>query len=136
MKPESIKKFDYLYLGAIAVGIVAFLLGYGDTLAQVQQESAAAGFEMGGGLIIFGFLFGLGISLLLWYLTSPKGFVVAKWIIVALFVLGLIGIPEIIGMPFGVVKILNLLSLAMQIGAIWFLFQPDANAWFARDKED
>jgi heme A synthase len=73
------------------------------------------------------------IWLLLIWLISRKGCPVAKWIYVALAVIFLlfavVGLTKgaVYGtVPFVLAIVQDLLSLA----ALWFIFQPDAKAWF------
>jgi hypothetical protein len=133
MHPKSIQRFDMLYLGSLAVATVGFFVGYDDSLAQLQTAFAGSGIEIGGAALAFGFGFGMAISLLLWWLISSKGSVVAKWILVvltALSVLGTVfGIQTLLA-NFTIATVLSLLATVMAIVAIYFLFQPDTKPWF------
>ncbi len=42
MKPAAIKKFDWLYLGSVAVGLLGFALNYGAIADQANAELARA----------------------------------------------------------------------------------------------
>jgi hypothetical protein len=131
MKPESIRKFDLFYLSSIGLSIVGFFMGYDALVAQVGSEGAARGVSFGPGVAIGAFAFGLAISLLLWWLTSAKRMSLAKWIIVVFFVLGLFGLPSALANGLNLMKAVNLLNVVAQAIAIWYLFQPDAKAWFS-----
>ncbi|MEM7665305.1 MAG: hypothetical protein AAF250_05570 [Pseudomonadota bacterium] len=123
MRPQSIDTFDKLYLGALVVGLLNYLVSW-DTM---MEELAATGFGMVFAIITAGISY--GISLLLWYFISRRASNVAKWILVVLTVIGLLFIP------FGLIEapilelILTLVITAMQIAAIYFLFRPDAKAY-------
>lgn len=133
MRPGSIRKFDMLWLGALALGVVAFVLSYGTLKAQVDAQLAASGVAegAGGAALIGGFAFGIIISLALWFLVSRLRLEFVKWILILLFVWGLINIPAIFADGFTLIDGLSLIGTAMQAAAIYFLFRPDAKAWFA-----
>jgi len=135
MKPASIRKFDLFYLGSIGLSIIGFFIGYDALVAQVESQGAAQGVALGPGVVIGGFAFSLALSLLLWWLTSAKRIALAKWIIVVFFVFGLFGLPSALAGGFSLMKSVNLLNVIAQAVAIWYLFQPDAKAWFAGSEE-
>lgn len=132
MRPDSIRKFDMLWLGALALGVVAFVLGYGALKAQVDAQLAASGMTgASSAALIGGFAFGIVISLALWFLVSRLRLEFVKWILILLFVWGLINLPAIFADGFTLIDALSLIGTAMQAAAIYFLFRPDAKAWFA-----
>jgi hypothetical protein len=131
MKPTSIRRFDFLYLASIALSIVTYLLSYDAMVASVQARTAAAGVQLGAGTVVITMVVSVGVSLLLWFLVSKRRAVVAKWIIVLFFVLGLTGIPGLIAGGWTLLKTLSELNLLLEAAAIFYLFQSDAKAWFA-----
>jgi hypothetical protein len=133
MRPDSIRKFDMLWLGALALGVVAFVLSYGTLKAQVDAQLADAGMAAGTSdfALMGGFAFGIVISLALWFLVSRLRLEFVKWILILLFVWGLINLPAIFADGFTLIDALSLIGTAMQAAAIYFLFRPDAKAWFA-----
>ena len=135
MKPPSIKKFDYLYLGSIVVGLIIFALTYQTALDGAQAEMAAAGqsgIEVGPGLIIGGLAFGIAINLALWFLVSGLRIEFVKWVLAIFAAWGVLSILTALAMgEAGVAQLLGLIPSVMSIAAIYFLFQPDAKAWFA-----
>lgn len=135
MRPHSIRKFDLFYLASLALSAMAFLLGYDDIVASVEAESAASGLQMGAGVAIGSFLFGLGLYLLLWFLVSRKRVGFARWIIVLLFLINLIGVPALFSGGLTVQNVISLLSLALSAAAIVYLFHPDTRAWLAGEVE-
>ena len=141
MQPKSIQRFDICYLGSIGLFVVSFFLGYDATLAEMQAQMEAAaqaqgggGFQIGGGFLTGVFIVSLSISLLLWYLVSNKANVVAMWILVIFFLLGLLGIPGALRQLPSIASILGLASIVLQAAAVFFLFKPDSKAWFAKDE--
>ncbi|QPC98761.1 hypothetical protein [Qipengyuania soli] len=136
MKPASVKKFDMLYLGSVAVGLVGVALNYGNIVDAANAEMAAQGLEatMGGGVIVVSLLFGVVISLALWFLVSVLRIEMVKWII-ALFT-GWSVVSYIVSfdsrMDLSIIS--GLVSTVMTVAAIYFLFRPDAKAWFAEKR--
>lgn len=131
MKPESIRKFDLFYLASVAVTVVTLFIGYDAIVARTGEEGASQGVVLGPGVAIGAFVIGLLISLLLWWLVSAKRMALAKWIIVVFFVIGLFGLPSALGNGITLLEAVNLLAMALQAAAIWFLFRPDAKAYLA-----
>jgi hypothetical protein len=135
MQPESIRKFTLFYLGSLVVSLVATFVGYDILTAQVEAQSAATGLAMGSGAIVAGIALNVAITLLLWYLVARTGFVIAKWIIVLFFLFTLVtSISGIFAGGLAVHEGLSLLSIVLQAAAVYFLFQPDAKAWFAGER--
>jgi hypothetical protein len=135
MQPDSIRKFTLFYLGALAVSLVATFVGYDILMAQVEAQSAATGLAMGSGAIIGSIALNIAITLLLWYLAARKGFVVAKWIVVLLFLFTLVtSLPGILAGGLEVYEGISLLAVVLQAVAVYYLFQPDAKAWFSGER--
>jgi uncharacterized membrane protein len=132
MRPASITRFDQLYLGALALGIVNTVLAYDATMTQLEADPDVAAAGMAGpGVIIGAFAFGFAISLLLWFFISRRASGIAKWVLVVFTVIGTLMLPlSLTAVPL-VQLIVTLVITAMQIGAVWYLFRPDARAWFA-----
>lgn len=124
MRPQSIKMFDMLFLASLAVGLVNAFVSYESTMAEL----AATGLGIGFFLAIMAFSY--GIILLLWFFISRQASNVARWIFVVLTGIG------VAFMPFGLFAmppleiILAIIVTALQIGSIYFLFQPDAKLFF------
>ena len=135
MQPESIRKFTLFYLGALVVSLVATFVGWNVLTAQLEAQSAATGLVVGTGTIVAGIVLNIAITLLLWYLVARKGFVIAKWIIVLFFLFTLVtSISGIFAGGLAVHEGLSLLAIVLTAAAVYFLFQPDAKAWFAGDR--
>ena len=86
---------------------------------------------IGIGTLIFGIIFGIGIAVALWYLVVHLRIELVKWVMLAFLALGLLGIPTLFADGFQLTDILAFAVFAIQAVAIYFLFQPDAKAWFA-----
>ena len=137
MKPASIKKFDMLWLGSIVVGLIGVVFGWDAMMEQVNQEMAASGLPaedaegVAMGAAIFGAGIGIGISLLLWALISLFRIEFVKWIVAIFAALGVIQL--VLGFVAGidtVNAIFGIASTLMGVLAAYFLFNPDATAWF------
>lgn len=137
MKPTSIRRFDLFYLGSTALSLVGYLLSYKTMVAQMEAKTAAAGMQLGPGTVVATMVISLGISLLLWFLVSRKGSAISKWIIVLLFVLGLLsafglfGTPSMFAGGWTMLKTVSTLVLLTEAVAVYYLFQPDAKIWLA-----
>ncbi len=129
MRPQSIKMFDMLFLASLAIGLVNAFVSYETTMAEL----AATGFGMGFFLSIMAFSY--GVVLLLWFFISRQASNIARWILVVLTGIG------IVFMPFGLFEMpplemaLAVIVTALQIGSIYFLFQPDAKLFFENKGE-
>ncbi|WP_226699655.1 hypothetical protein [Qipengyuania gaetbuli] len=135
MKPASIKKFDMLYLGSIVVGLIGFAFNYGDLVETTNAELAAAGVEgMGGGIMIGSLIFGIVINLALWFLISGLRIEFVKWILVLFAAWAIFSLATTFGLLSGLNLVFTLVGNLMTLAAIYFLFQPDAKAWFAEKR--
>lgn len=131
MRPHSIGMFDKLYLGALAASVVNTLLSFRQTQEMLAADPATAG--VGSGLLIGATAFSIAISLLLWYFISRRASNVAKWILVVFTVIGLLFLPASVGLLDTLPLILTLAITALQLAALYYLFQPDAKAYLAGD---
>jgi len=130
MKPPSIRRFDLLYLASIAFSVVAYLLSYDTLVKNVQARTAATGLHLGAGTVVITIVVSIGLSLLFWFLVSRR-ISLGKWLIVVFFLLGLTGIRGLTAGAWDVLKTLSAINLLLEAGAIFYLFQADAKAWFA-----
>ena len=90
MRPISIVNFERCYLGAIVVGLVNSFISIPVMMRTPKVAQAAATF--GPGFLYGSILFGIVVTLLLWYFAARRASVVAKWIIVVFFAFGVLGI--------------------------------------------
>lgn len=133
MRPASINMFEKLFFISIALGALSLFLNFEGQVAEIQSDPNLAALGAGGGFLIGILVFGLLINLLLWYFIARKASNVAKWIWVALTLLGMLGIPALFAGEFGLMKIFSLIGFLLSIAMIYYLFQPDAKAWFNKE---
>lgn len=132
MKPASIKMFDWLFRGSLGVTLLGILLNFGTLSAQAETEFAAQGLpEMGMGMLIGALLLSLAISLGLWFLISVLRIGLARWALVLLTAWSILTTAKSLELGFDSTMAWGLLATVMTVAAIWFLFRPDARAWFA-----
>lgn len=134
MRPLSIKRFEQLYLAAVAVGWVSFMLSFSYISAQIARDPAVAQVGYGPGILIGTMVLTTGVSILLWYFTARRASNLSKWILVILALLGLMSLPGSIATASqigGLRTALILGSLAAQLLGIAFLFRRDSRDWFA-----
>ncbi|ANU06816.1 hypothetical protein [Paraurantiacibacter namhicola] len=141
MKPASIKTFDILYLGSIAITIIATVLAWDGLMAATNAELARQGMEMGEGtntLAMISAGFGIGIvvviQLLLWAGASIWRAGWVKWLIAALALYSLATFFIGFGGDITLRTVLVAAARLMALGAAAMLFRADAKAWFAKDK--
>ncbi|MAW90129.1 MAG: hypothetical protein CL574_03395 [Altererythrobacter sp.] len=140
-KPASIKKFDYLYIGSVIVGLAGLMLGWDTLIQQMNAEFAAQGVapedSFASTTVITGVLMGTAISLALWFLISRLRIEFVKWIIALFTAWSVISVlTAIVTGSFNVSQISGIISTVMAVAAIYMLFQPDAKAWFAEKRGD
>jgi isoprenylcysteine carboxyl methyltransferase (ICMT) family protein YpbQ len=132
MRPESIVNFERFYVAGIVVGLVNTAVSWNDMKAEIASDAAVAG--MGNGVLVATVGFTFLIQLLFWYLIARCASNIAKWIMIVLFVVGLLFIiPMLFGsipVSGGTIGLLFTIAITVLQGyAIYFLFKPDAVAW-------
>ena len=130
-RPPSIVSFERCYLGALLVGAVNAALNWQRMMAMPAVQQARTTF--GEWYLPATTALGYAIPLILWYFAARRASVVAKWIVVVLFALGVLGL--LVGWAIGTMApglggVLSLVSLVLNAIAVWLLFKPDAQAWF------
>jgi hypothetical protein len=132
MRPASIVQFERIFLAALAVDVVAAILGLEFTLAALKANPATASY--GASAVIGTQLIFVAIAVGLWYLAAHRRSVVAKWIIAAWFVLAscMLALSLFQGAFFGLATVLGWLGYALRAWSVSYLFKPDADAWFAK----
>jgi len=131
IRPASIVRFERLYLAGLALGIINIVLNWSATAhaiaAQPALTSVAGWYQPAATLV------GVAIPLLLWYTIARRGSRVAKWILTvwtALAVFGLLGGLATGHMVDGIVGVLGVVTILLDVVAVWTLFRPDTRAWF------
>ncbi len=133
MRPQSIIKFDQLFLAMIMLGLVGLGINWDWSIAQFDSNPGLS--QLGwnaAGMLIGIFAFSTAINLLLWYFISRRASNVARWILTVLTGYGLISVPFsffLVPVPLSSL-IIGLVAAALQAAMLWFLFRPDAAAWF------
>lgn len=126
MKPISMRIFDFAYLGSIFLGLLSFINAYSSLKANYGESSGVA---LSPVFLIGAYAFSAGLGLLLWYLVSRKRMIFAKWIIVGLFLLSLIGVRGYFAGQMALAEIYDALSLIAQAIAVAMLFRSDSIRW-------
>jgi hypothetical protein len=128
MRPQSIERFEKVYLGTLAISLVSVGLSWNQTVLEFEARVPGSGPVLAAGAMAVGF----AISLLLWWLIARRASNVAKWILVVLTAIGLFGFLSSLFMAtvpkdlnFAMSAVANLLS----VYAVWLLFRADAVAW-------
>ncbi|MDJ0276965.1 hypothetical protein QLH51_09170 [Sphingomonas sp. 2R-10] len=137
MRPSSIVRFDRLYLASIAVGLIGNILDWPVTMARLAENPDTAVLGSGAVAAVGGMIaVGVAIALLLWFFIARRASGVARWILVAFTVFAVGSL--FVGFSSGAVildggGIVRIVAVALQTAAVFFLFRPDAAAWFAAD---
>lgn len=154
MRPESIRQFEYFYLGSIAVAVANLLfqlsqigtaymgLGALGGLGEAGSDTAATGLVVA--VVVVSVLLAAVIPLVLWYFTARRANNVAKWMIVVLGVFGALRLLLILVMLGALIvsrmptpdyvwltMVLGFITELFHVAAIVFLFTREAREWFA-----
>ena len=124
--PKSIKLFEQLFLGSLALGVIQSAL-----MSNEMDLSGGAAYGVAGFQVLLFIILGALVLL-----TSRKKSVICKWINTVFFVLGMVMfIPNLaIFIEQGVMGVIGAVQLLMQAYAIYLLFDADSKAWFASKK--
>lgn len=141
MRPQSIVRFEQAYLGATLLWLVNLGQGWGTRLESVNKNPAFAGnpqmAELAETMMIGTTIAMLALWLLLWYFTARRASAVAKWVVVVLFGVSVLGLPFTL-MSYPVTGALgtglSIAAFACTAYAVWMLFRPDAARWFAGEE--
>lgn len=138
MRPQSIVTFERCYLGAWLIGLVNAALNWNTMMASLDANPgvAALGPSLTTGIAIGTIVISAVITLLLWYYVARQGAVVAKWIVVVFFAIGLLSYLRGVlagTMALGLTAVIGLVVVVLQGVAVWMLFRPDAKLWFERN---
>lgn len=128
MRPASIQWFERIYFATLAIGAVNLLVHY-RTLGAVMGN---AGGTMA--IVFTSFFAGIAISLMFWYLVARRASTIAKWFLVVLVIIGLVGLPGGFNMTdtLGITYVaLGALSTLLQAAATALLFTSESRRWFA-----
>lgn len=135
MRPASIVQFERLFLAALALdAIVGALTWNADVAAAAKAYPQLAGIVPV--LVPCIMLGAIAIGVALWYFTARRGSVAAKWIVAGWFVvstvlLALSVLSLVRGGPFATPMVVGWAAYLLRAWSVSYLFQPDAEAWFA-----
>lgn len=140
-RPASIVRFEQFYVGHILAGLAGTIF----TMFFANNPALAAfRAQIGDWPLVGGMMFAIATQLLLWFGIARAGWAAAKWVLVVLGVINLLGVlyllyslitgvgAEYRSMPG---TILSLLGSALLAGAIAMLFRPDTHDWFGEGEE-
>lgn len=132
MRPVSMIRFEQLYLLSLAIGLVTAMFGWEQSMATAQASG------LGVGVVIAIQALTLALMLMLILFISKRGSVVAKWILIALFVAGLAVMAVNSRALFrgGLMTIVQVGQILLQLAAMYFLFTPESRRWFDKSAPD
>ena len=122
MRPKTIIAFEWISLSMLLVGIVHSIATWEESIAM-----SSPGFV----ITVQAFSIGVALALILWVSRGRSN--VAKWINVALFVLGLpvmivlFGSEQMTGS-----SLVTLAQTVIQMIALGLLFTPSAREWLSK----
>lgn len=129
MRPNSIIRFEQLFLGALALNVLNIILNWDSWSMVMDQGDGSDGMNAFATftIIIAPFL----INLWLWYKIARKASNVAKWLLIVVFLVGIIWSLATVD-NYRTLGLTILFSIiALKAGAIYMLFRRDAKQWFA-----
>ncbi|HTG37838.1 hypothetical protein [Sphingomonas sp.] len=133
MRPSSIIWFERLFLAALAIGLVNSLM----ILNAINADQA--GQPLSPSVLIGSIVVGNIINVVLWYFVARRASNIARWILVALFVLGALSLGFSVmtdSYPGGIEGLLGAIGWALQAASILCLFRRDAATWFESEPGD
>ncbi len=133
MRPQSIVRFEQLYVAKIVLGVVATLWGLNGIRNTAPGMALILSSQFVVGALVVGLIGGLVIELVLLHFVVRRASDLARWIVVLFFAISFMSL--LYGMVKGTFFTLgsypvSLLAFAISAGSVWFLFQPDAVRWF------
>ena len=118
--PSSIKCFEWVFLGSLIIGFTASILAY----------STRAGIS-GNDVLLYALTV---IDLFLVVLVSRRRSNIARWILVAMVVMGtpFYFSNLVVYLTTGLIGVMSSIQLVAQYGGICLLFTADARQWLGR----
>lgn len=135
-RPQSILWFERTYLGSVALGLLNSALNW--SLVEEQLAATPNSALLPSWFVPVTMAISIGINLLLWYFIARRGSVVAKWILVVLFAIGILGVVSMAvgGTTPPTFNVVAVIALVLQVVAVVMLFRPDTKPWFGGNKQD
>lgn len=128
-RPSSIRIFDSLYLGSIALNLANLVRDWDAHLLYAREELAGTGLQPET-LLALSMAFFLGLSLILWFMVAHLRVGFVRYLLAALLVYEAVPLANIAEDGLGYSDIVVILALVLQTVAIAFTFRADARAWF------
>ncbi|WP_229955958.1 hypothetical protein [Parasphingorhabdus litoris] len=129
MRPNSIIRFEQLFLGALALNILNIILNW-DTWSMVMSRgSGSDGMNAFATYTIIAFPF--LINLWLWFKIARKASNIGKWLLIIMYVIGVIWSLATVDNYRTLGLTILFTILALKAGAIYMLFRSDAKQWLA-----
>ena len=133
VRPISIVRYERLYLASFVLGLIVSAMSWSQRTALVAANPVLA--QVGWILPAFQ-VAGIAITLLLWYFTARSPSVAAKWVVVVLAVLSIVGVGLSLASvargqtTIGTISIVSFAADALYVAAALLLFKADAKRWF------
>ena len=121
MRPQSMRIFDFLFIGSVAIGLGNLIVTLAD--ASIADHRRAT--------LIAGAVFGAIIAITLWYLISRLRIGFFKWVLAVLVAFGLMSLRDTLADGIDVADVIGLVASVMQLAAVAILFRADARQWLA-----
>ena len=133
VRPISIVRYERLYLAAFVLGLIVSAMSWPQRTALVAANPVLAQVSW----ILPAFqIVGIAVTLLLWYFTARSPSVAAKWVVVVLAVLSVVGVGLSLASvargqtTIGLTSIVSFAADAIYVAAALHLFKADAKLWF------
>lgn len=125
MRPASIARFEWLSLLALGIGLVMAVVTWDQSVAVARSGG------MGTGSVLLVMAVSIAVPLLLILLVSRRANVVAKWILIAMFLGGLamIFLSPKVKLASGPHFLVQIAQILMQAMAIALLFTKESRRW-------
>lgn len=138
MKPDSITKFDYLFLGALILDLFVVIAGWDWILAAGHEQLIRGGAEpemleilpaytVTFMTIRFAIMFGIWMSISLFRIGFIR-YILALWMVYSIY--SMITGFQLLTLFF---QLSGLIVLMMNLAALFFVFRPESNAWLRRE---
>ena len=133
VRPISIVRYERLYLASFVLGLIVSAMSWSQRTALVAANPVLV--QVGWILPAFQ-VAGIAITLLLWYFTARSPSVAAKWVVVVLAVLSIVGVGLSLASvargktTIGTISIVSFAADALYVAAALLLFKADSKRWF------
>jgi len=135
-RPQSIIWFERLFFAVLVISLIQLYFSWSTTQATIAATHVLPSWYLPVVLVV-----SWAINLTLWYFIARRGSNVTKWIYVVLLAIGLIGVAaSLFRQPALHVasseRLVGYLTTFLSVVSAYFLFRPDARAWFRGEPTD